>query len=156
ALRGGFHSLTPADRVRLLRDRLAILEPGGPGASVARRIDDPEMLACATAADRAGRAAIARLLPDFALRPAGKRAAHAPAIPIRQPPGEISLADRWRLILGVKGCDGARARRTAATLDQLYGGSARAGRGQRDDLAGGGTEAAMPSAREWINDVNGL
>jgi uncharacterized protein with von Willebrand factor type A (vWA) domain len=38
----------------------------------------------------------------------------------------------------------------------LYGASARAGRGQRNDLAGGGTEAAAPSAREWVNDVNGL
>src|SRR5262249_13831264 len=89
ALRGGFHPWTRAVRGRLLRARLAILDPGGPGAAVARRIDDPEMLACATAADRAGRAAIARLLPDFALRPAGKRGAHAPAIPIRQPPGDI-------------------------------------------------------------------
>ena len=32
ALRGGFHTLTPADRARLLADRLAVLEPGGPAA----------------------------------------------------------------------------------------------------------------------------
>ncbi len=76
--------------------------------------------------------------------------------PITAPPGEISLPDRWRLILGVKGCGGARARRAASALDQLYGDSAREGRGQRDDLAGGGTNAASPSAREWIDDVTGL
>src|SRR5439155_27278575 len=51
ALRGGFQTLTPADRARLLGDRLAVLEPGGPAATAARPIDDPVSLACATAAD---------------------------------------------------------------------------------------------------------
>jgi hypothetical protein len=157
ALRGGFQTLTPADRARLLSDRLAVLEPGGPGTAAARRIDDPEMLACATAADRAGRAAIAQLLPEFSLREAGRSDAHAPTIRIGDPPGEVTLADRWRLVLGVKGCSSAKGCRAASTLDQLYGASARAGRGQRNDLASrGGTEAASPSAREWIDDVNGL
>jgi hypothetical protein len=157
ALRGGFQVCTPADRARLLSDRLAVLEPGGPVARAARAIDDPAALACATAADRAGRTAIAGLLPDFALREPAKSDTDAEWIPISQPPGEISLADRWRLVLGVKGCNSAKARRAASALDQLYGASARAGRGHREDLAGrGGTEAASPSAREWVNDVNGL
>ncbi len=157
ALRGGFQSLTPADRTRLLRDRLAILEPNGPAATAARSIDDPVALACAIAADRAGRTAVARLLPDFALRERGRSDANAPMIRISEPPGEITLADRWRLVLGVKGCNSAKAKRAASALDQLYGASCRPGRGQRDDLAGGGgTEAASPSAREWVNDVNGL
>lgn len=157
ALRGGFESLTAADRARLLDDRLAILEPGGPAGVGARRIDDPELLACVLAADRAGRAAIARLLPDFSLPVSGKGDAHAAPIRINAPPGEITLADRWRLVLGVKGCTGAKGCRAALALDELYGASARAGRGQRADLAGGGgTEAAAPTAREWIDDVNGL
>jgi hypothetical protein len=157
ALRGGFQGLPAADRARLLSDRLSVLEPGGPAATGGRRIDDPELLACATAADRAGRAAIAQLLSDFSLRQPGKSEAHAAMIPISNPPGEIPLADRWRLVLGVKGCKSPTAFRAARALDQLYGASARAGRGQRDDLAGrGGTEAPSPSAREWINDVNGL
>lgn len=157
ALRGGFQTLTPADRARLLDDRLAVLDPDGRAVKVLRPIDDPEMLACATAADRAGRAAIAQLLPDFSLREPGKNHAHATTIRISEPPGEITLVDRWRLVLGVKGCNTAKGRRAASTLDQLYGASARPGRGQRNDLAsGGGTEAASPSAREWINDVNGL
>ena len=33
ALRGGFQTLTPADRARLLSDRLAVLEPGGPATT---------------------------------------------------------------------------------------------------------------------------
>jgi hypothetical protein len=157
ALRGGFQAVTPSDRARLLNDRLALLEPAGPAATTSRPIDDPESLACAIAADRAGRAAIAELLPDFVLRAPGKHEAHAATIRVSEPPGEISLADRWRLILGVKGCNSQKARRAASTLDQLYGGSVRADRGDRDDLAGrGGTEAASPSAREWIDDVDGL
>jgi hypothetical protein len=156
ALRGGFHVLTPADRVRLLRDRLAMLEPDGPAAAPIASVGDPETLASAMAADRAGRAAIARLLPDLALREPGRSDAHAAPIRITEPPGEISLADRWRLILAVKGCNSPRARSAARTLDELYGVSAREGRGHRDDLAGGGSEAASPSAREWVNDVRGL
>jgi Mg-chelatase subunit ChlD len=156
ALRGGFQSLTLADRARLLNDRLAVLEPGGP-ATAARHIDDPERLARALAADRAGRAAVARLLPDFMLREPGKGEAHAALFRVSDPPGEITLAERWRLVLGVKGCQSPRARRAATTLDQLYGASCRAGRGQRDDLAGrGGTEPPAPSAREWVEEVNGL
>lgn len=157
ALRGGFQIWPPADRARLLTDRLAVLQPGGPAVTATRRIDDPEILACAMAADRAGRAAIARLLPDFALRDPGKTDAHAALVSVSEPPGEISLADRWRLILGVKGCASPKARRAASTLDQLYGVSTRGDRGHRPDLAGGGgTEAASPSSREWIDDVDGL
>lgn len=158
ALRGGFQSLTPADRARLLSDRLTLIEPNGPAATGGRHIEDPEMLACVIAADRAGRSAIAQLLPNFTLPVFGKSDAHAINVPIHAPPGEISLADRWRLILGVKGCSTAKGRRAASTLDQLYGASTGAGQGHRADLAGqgGGTEAAAPSVREWIGEVNGL
>ena len=157
ALRGGFHSLTPADRARLLSDRLAVLELHGPGTAATSHIEDPEKLAIATAADRAGRRAISQLLPDFALREAGRSHVNAPMIRIGEPPGEITLADRWRLVLGVKGYSSPKGCRAASTLDQLYGASARAGRGQRSDLSNrGGTEPASPSAREWIKDVNGL
>src|SRR5262249_3409795 len=48
ALRGGFQTLTAADRTRLLSDRLAVLEPGGSAALGTRFIDDPVALACAT------------------------------------------------------------------------------------------------------------
>ncbi|WP_165220084.1 DUF5682 family protein [Aquisphaera insulae] len=157
ALRGGFHVLTPADRARLLVDRLAVLEPGGSAATGARVIDDPIALACATAADRAGRAAIASLLPEFTLRAYGKSDSHAAPARIGEPPGELTLAERWRLVLGVQGSRTAKGRYAASTLDQLYGRGAREGRGHRADLAGGGgTEAASPSAREWVDDVNGL
>ena len=158
ALRGGFQTLTPADRARLLSDRLAVLEPGGPAATAARRIDDPVALACATAADRAGRAAIARLLPDFALREPGKSDAHAAHDSHQRAAGRDHLGrslaagpGRERLQQCRK-ADAPRRRSISSTAPA----PARAA-DRRDDLAGrGGTEAASPSAREWINDVNGL
>jgi hypothetical protein len=130
ALRGGFQILAPADRARLLADRLAVLEPGGPAAVRAQAFHDPESFAAAVAADRAGRAAIARLLVEFVVREPGNRGAHAEMIRISDPPGEITLADRWRLVLGVKGCGSAKSKRAASALDQLYGASKREGRGR--------------------------
>lgn len=157
ALRGGFETLTPADRARLLSDRIELLEPGGSAVVGNRPIHDPIALASATAADRAGRAAIARLLPEFSLRKPGKTDPHAVPVPISEPPGELTLTERWRLVLGVQGCKTAKGRLASRTLDQLYGASAREGREGRDDLDGrGGSEAASPSAREWVNDVNGI
>jgi Family of unknown function (DUF5682) len=100
ALRGGFQTLTPADRAFLLNDRLAVLEPGGPAAHAVQAIGDPVSFAAATSADRAGRRAIAQLMPDLLLRGPRKSDAHAALVRITEPPGEIILADRWRLVLG--------------------------------------------------------
>lgn len=156
ALRGGFRSIAPADRVFLLHDRIAALEPDGPRTD-ARPYDDPEAMAAARGADRAGRAAIARLLPDFSLRPAGKSEFGVPRVRVSEPPGQISLVERWRLILGVQGCASPKACRVATALDQLYGASECANRGRRQSFSNrGGVEAASPSPREWIDEVNGL
>ena len=96
ALRGGFQSLAPADRTRLLEDRLAILEPGGPAATRTRPIGDPVLLAAAAAADRAGRAAIARLLPDYMVREIGRHDARP------RPTGSVShpARSRWQTVGG--------------------------------------------------------
>src|SRR5262249_23162184 len=109
-----------------------------------------------TAADRAGRAAIAKLLPDLTLRAPGQTAVDAELVRIAEPPGTITLAERWRLILGVKGSNSPAARRAASTLDQLYGAGERFERGRRNDLSGGGNEAPTPSAREWVDDVQAI
>jgi hypothetical protein len=159
ALRGGFSAISPADRVSLLRDRIAILEPGGPTTSGRSANDDPAAVAISLAADRAGRAAIAELMPEYAIRDSPWMDVDAKLLPVGEPPGEIGLTDRWRLVLGVKGCGAQRARHAASTLDQLYGASARAGRGQREDLSindRGGTEAPSPAPRDWVADVEGL
>ncbi len=159
ALRAGFQSLAPNDRARLLRDRLLILQPDGPAARGHRIIDAPELLAAATTADRAGRAAVADLLPELKLRDVTRTDVEATARSISEPPGEIRLADRWRLVLGVQGSTSPRARRLASTLDQLYGTSTSEGTGGRADLVGpgqGGSEKAQPSVRQWVEDVGSL
>ncbi|MFF3857255.1 DUF5682 family protein [Micromonospora sp. NPDC002575] len=155
ALRGGFDALTPAARERLLD-------------TVAERLGDrldlslsapPELLARWAAADAAGRAVLlARALPvpdpDAGTVDApvggGDRAAVAPG-------GGLAPADRWRLLLGRQPDRlPADARRYARALDELYG----AGRGEGGiDLgpsAGGGQEAAFPTAREWAEELEAL
>ncbi|PQO40595.1 VWA domain-containing protein [Bremerella cremea] len=159
ALRGGFQSISPNERARILCELIETLEPDGPGSSRRIMLENPIALAAASSADRAGREAVRHLLPNFVIREPGKSDAYSHPISISDPPGEISLTDRWRLVLGVQGSRGAKSRRVASTLDELYGGSARPGRGHRDDLvppSRGGTESATPSAREWLDDVMGL
>ncbi|TDC59731.1 VWA domain-containing protein [Micromonospora sp. KC207] len=154
ALRGGFDVLTPAARERLLH-------------TVAERLGDrldlalsapPELLARWAAADAAGRAALlARDIPipdppaDAAGAPTGGANRAAPA------GTGLAPADRWRLLLGRQPDRlPADARRYARVLDELYG----AGRGEGGiDLghaAGGGQEAAFPTAREWADELEAL
>ncbi|MET8981105.1 DUF5682 family protein [Streptomyces sp. NPDC004539] len=181
ALRGGFDSLTPAGRDRLL-------------STVTERLGDrldlsltapPELLAMWTAADAAGLAALTALglpLPPTgptaeptALRlptpGTGPAAEQAPPVPAprptpalrRAPASRLTPADRWRLLLG-RETDRLpdHARRYAHALDELYG----SGRGEgSDDLAtsggggrggGGGQEASFPTAREWSEELTAL
>lgn len=158
ALRKGFQAIAPHDRTRLLKDRLLLLEPAGPTGSTLRLAADPEQLARNLTADRGGRAAVAQLFPEFPLQITNRKDAYAEHTRISDPPGELKLADRWRLILGVKGCTAPRAKQVAAALDQLYGRSEREGREEQGDLSHGrgGTEDATPGVREWIEDVNRL
>ncbi|MGW7357225.1 DUF5682 family protein [Streptomyces sp. NPDC054802] len=186
ALRGGFDTLSPAARDRLL-------------AAVEERLDaprladtdgvDPAALAVWARADLTARESLRSLglLPP----PAGAVAARTPASdtspvsdasprsadsPDTSPgsadshdsspdsadsPGVqdrfLAPADRWRLVLG---------RRTdrlppsaaplATALDQLYG--AGRGEGSRGDLggAGGGREAPYPGVREWSQELAAL
>ncbi|SMF50806.1 DUF5682 family protein [Streptomyces sp. Amel2xC10] len=165
ALRGGFDTLSPAGRGRLLdtvTERLGDRLDLSLGAS-------PGLLALWTAADAAGLAAVTSLglptgapegsaegagivvpdEPDHAEDPSG--AEHAPRA--------LSPTDRWRLLLGRESEKlPAGARRYAHALDELYGG----GRGEgssdldRESGAGGGQEAAFPTAREWAEELDAL
>lgn len=157
ALRGGFQLLPPDERARLLSDRMAMLEPGGHASNPGVRIEDPLMTATVIAADRAGRAAIAALLPEFPVSELSPNGNLHNDIENPTPPGEIGLADRWRLILAVKGCQSNSGQRLARALDELYGRSTSEGTSERADLANsGGTEKPAPAAREWIEEVRGL
>ncbi|MFF0201478.1 DUF5682 family protein [Streptomyces sp. NPDC005017] len=203
ALRGGFDTLSPAGRDRLLgtvTERLGDRLDLSLGAS-------PRLLALWTAADAAGLAAVASLgLPTGTeANPAGSADSAAPqdtpqALPAATPPQatapipeataptpepeavpepdsvpgggttsapgdgttpapHLSPADRWRLLLGRESEKlPSGARRYAHALDELYG----TGRGEgasdlgREGGAGGGQEAAFPTAREWAEELDAL
>ncbi|MFI2204866.1 DUF5682 family protein [Streptomyces sp. NPDC020192] len=179
ALRGGFDTLSPAARERLLsavEQRLGGERPDDTGAV------DPAALAVWTRADLTARRTLATLglLPPN--RPtgtvtAGEANADGSASPTDPPPGapgthgttpapfppadepRLLPADRWRLVLGRRsGQLGSSARPLATALDELYG-SGR-GEGSRGELsgpgAGGGREAAFPGVREWSEELAAL
>ncbi|GLP68912.1 hypothetical protein TUSST3_55350 [Streptomyces sp. TUS-ST3] len=163
SLRGGFDTLSPAGRDRLL-------------STVTERLGDrldlslsasPQLLALWTAADTAGRAAVTSLRPPLGTglhSTAGTledpqrdepRAAEAPAGPARH----LTPTDRWRLLLGRESERlPQNARRLAHALDELYG----TGRGEgsadlgREGGQGGGQDASFPTAREWAQELDAL
>lgn len=170
ALRGGFDTLSPAARDRLL-DTV--------GKRLGDRIDlaldaPPALLALWGAADAAGLAALKELPPPRTTVPAAPTPAPTPA-PVAsamaettrgpRPPAptgpRLAPADRWRLLLGrERDRLPAAARRYAHALDELYG----AGRGEgASDIEsgqargqGGGQEASFPTAREWSRELEAL
>ncbi|CAM5257888.1 vWA domain-containing protein [Streptomyces griseomycini] len=178
ALRGGFDTLSPAARDRLLaavEERLGtahIADTGGVG---------PAALATWTGADLAARETLRSLglLPA----PGGGPAEDGPVSPesgvpgggdpgdgvpedgtaeAAAPPAEDRLlapADRWRLLLGRRADRlPPSAAPLATALDELYG-SGR-GEGSRGDLTGpgtgGGREAPYPGVREWSEELAAL
>ncbi|MFE2278173.1 DUF5682 family protein [Streptomyces sp. NPDC059454] len=159
ALRGGFDTLSPAARDRLLaavEERL--------GSTHVADTDDvaPATLATWTEADFAARGTLRSLglLPA----PGGGSSESAPehsesGAPTTAEEHVLAPVDRWRLLLG------RRADRLppsvsplATALDELYG-SGR-GEGSRGDLTGrgtgGGREAPYPGVREWSEELAAL
>ncbi|MFJ9019640.1 DUF5682 family protein [Streptomyces sp. NPDC102259] len=172
ALRGGFETLSPAARDRLLS---AVEERLGTGRVADTDGLDPAALAAWAGADLAARAALRSLglLPapggDERTPAAGTPTAGAPTAQTSAdesaPAGEDRLdrrlapADRWRLLLGRRSDRlPPSARALATALDELYG-SGR-GEGSRGDLtgpgAGGGREASYPGVREWSQELAAL
>ncbi|MFD4029469.1 DUF5682 family protein [Streptomyces sp. NPDC058637] len=170
ALRGGFDTLSPAARDRLLDtveerlgERVGTLDA-----------DDPAELARRTAADLAARALLTRLgLPvpqpahdDRVPPPTGHPVATRPTVtPATAPPTEVTPsrtlapADRWRLVLGRRPDRlPSGAARLATALDELYG--AGHGEGSRSGLPtsghGGGREPSFPGVREWSEELAAL
>ncbi|OXY88384.1 hypothetical protein BEK98_42115 [Streptomyces diastatochromogenes] len=178
ALRGGFDTLSPAARDRLLsavEERLDERHLADTGAV------DPVALAAWTRADLAAREALGAwgLLPpprqpeavraaaDGAADPTSSQAAadgaadHASGAGHRLASADHRLAptDRWRLLLGRRTDQLPNSARPLATaLDELYG-SGR-GEGSRGDLTGagrgGGREASYPGVREWSEELAAL
>ncbi|MEU8932445.1 DUF5682 family protein [Streptomyces sp. NPDC048409] len=153
ALRGGFDTLTPADRGRLLagvEERLGADQVADTGAV------DPAALATWTRADLAAR----EVLDELGLLPPPRERPEAATVAETPPPPDHRLApaDRWRLLLGRRTDQlPDRARALATALDELYG-SGR-GEGSRTDLGdgtGGGREAPYPGVREWSQELAAL
>jgi len=165
ALRGGFDTLSPAGRDRLLH---TVTERLGDRLDLALAAS-PELLALWAAADEAGRTAVEALWPTprTADLPAPTTAGVRP-VPAPDPSGaaepadavpRIPPTDRWRLLLGSQSDKlPAGARRYAHALDELYG----TGRGEgssdpgRDGGRGGGQDASFPTAREWAEELQAL
>ncbi|MEV0184795.1 DUF5682 family protein [Streptomyces sp. NPDC050625] len=163
ALRGGFDTLSPAARDRLLS---AVEERLGTSHLADTSGIDPDALATWTRADLAAREALAglgllpaprdRAQPEPATEPAATHEEKA------QAPGEahrLAPADRWRLLLGRRTDQLPRSASALATaLDELYG-SGR-GEGSRGNLGGrgrgGGREAPYPGVREWSEELAAL
>lgn len=180
ALRGAFQEFSPADRQRLLRVNLEPLSDRG----VTQRSDndiqeiallgiDPGMwLAHLRAADLHAQGVIEDLLPgmleecrESALIPDG--IADSPQLVSGfAPTGQrrdavISIADRWRMILGIPPQERTLAQRAASRLDDLYGNGS--GEGARDRLSnrlnqspGGGDDVPTPLLAEWSDELTEL
>ncbi|MEU6461361.1 DUF5682 family protein [Streptomyces sp. NPDC046976] len=161
ALRGGFDTLSPAARERLLctvEERLDGERPSDTGDI------EPMALARWTGADLAAREALAAL----GLLPTGRSEQDGstedpgdgivkPAAPTVSGPA-LAPVDRWRLLLGRRSSRlPAAARSLATALDELYGQGR--GEGSRGDMAGrgrGGREASYPGVREWSEELAAL
>ncbi|WP_330321884.1 vWA domain-containing protein [Streptomyces anulatus] len=182
ALRGGFDTLSPAARDRLLD---TVEERLGERVDTLDA-DDPAELARRTTADLAARELLAGLgLPvpppadDRFPPPPGRPTATRPApdtapdatpsdeatsVPSAEvaPARTLAPADRWRLVLGRRADQlPSGAARLATALDELYG--AGHGEGSRGGLPGpggpgprGGREPSFPGVREWSEELAAL
>ncbi|MGW1541950.1 vWA domain-containing protein [Streptomyces sp. NPDC002309] len=168
ALRGGFDTLSPAARDRLLA---AVEERLGTSRVAETDGTDPAALATWARADLTAREALGSLgllgpppeaedggSPDVDVEPSPAFVGEDPAVE----PGVSPLlapADRWRLLLGRRTDQlPPSAGPLATALDELYG-SGR-GEGSRGDLtgagAGGGRRAPYPGVREWSEELAAL
>ncbi|MEV7599295.1 DUF5682 family protein [Kitasatospora sp. NPDC089797] len=163
ALRGGFDTLSPAARDRLLA---LVEERLGARLTALPEQTDPALVARWVRADLAARRGLAGrgLLPPAAPQ-ADRPPVPAPAGRLPGPgtaPGHaLGSAERWRLLLGRPGAGGltGRGARLATALDELYGTGHGEGSGPGlDDRGGrgGGREAPFPGVREWAEELEAL
>ncbi|MER7668392.1 DUF5682 family protein [Kitasatospora sp. NPDC096128] len=169
ALRGGFDTLSPAARDRLLS---LVEERLGTRLAALPEQTDPALVARWVRADLAAR----RVLAGRGLLPAAdagqgqeqgqeQAPAPAPAGGLPHPGHALTPAERWRLLLGRPGAGGlsGRGARLATALDELYGSGHGEGSGPGLDDRGsgrsggrGGREASFPGVREWAEELEAL
>ncbi|MFK0287844.1 DUF5682 family protein [Streptomyces sp. NPDC090499] len=152
ALRGGFDTLSPADRERLLS---VVEERLGVGRVADTGTVDPAALATWTRADLVARETL-RVLGLLPPPRTDREAEPAPAAAV-PPERRLAAADRWRLLLGRRADRLPKPARALATaLDELYG--CGHGEGSRGGFGGtgGGREASYPGVREWSEELTVL
>ncbi len=154
-LREGFEVLSTASRRRVLEVVGERIGDGGGAVDAATEIS-PELLVIAAEADRAGRAAMAAVsLPGSSPSPSPSLSTST-AASVWASPGDISLRDRWRMILGhEREHMTPRAMRGARALDELYGRGH--GEGSREPGgSGGGQDHSFPTVRAWHDEIDAL
>ena len=159
AIRGAFEKIVPQTREQILDGLLQRL----PEDETERltEIADPALASRRFAADNAGREAVKGLLPDLDLS-AELNAADAPVEKrsLESAGQQISLGDRWRLMIGIRRQDdmNAETARAARALDELYGRTESRGRrrDQHSQSPRGGKEAPFPNTREWAEELESL
>ncbi|MCA9067393.1 MAG: VWA domain-containing protein, partial [Planctomycetaceae bacterium] len=157
ALRSGFQVLSPAARDRLLKELLARL-PEDDSPALPQTLD-PEISAARFEADEVGRQAVSELLSDLSWEDSLQPALTEEPKALRVQPGQqLSLPNRWRLILASQPENlPPMAARAAKALDELYGqGQGEGARGRSGGGAGAGQEDAYPGTREWAEDLGEL
>lgn len=172
ALRGGFDVLSPVVRKQLLRIIDARIpqnaRQGSASASTVQSQIEPLVQKAFFEADRAAWEEVCSLLPELltttgtsdssVFSPLGTQGAAGSHL--EPPHHEVSLAERWRLILGIRDDSlSPCSSRAARALDELYGQDR--GEGSRRSLggvpgSGGGDEAPWPSTRVWAEELESL
>lgn len=172
SLRGGFDVLSPAVRKQLLREidaRIGTQAGARAGSTYAPVTNlDPLVLKVLFDADRKAWEEVCSLLPEISKFanvdslsiPTESTAASAMTSPTGKAEHELTLANRWRLVLGVRDESmPPSAQRAARALDELYGQGR--GEGSRRSLggapgSGGGDEAPWPNTRLWAEELGEL
>ena len=156
----GFRSFQPKQRERLLQAKLAALPEG----SVSRLPvpKDPLQVAANRDTDRLARAAIARVLPNLELRTLDPQSFFLSEEKERVTKrlageNELTLADRWRLILGGKP-DSPKGSSVRNAFGDLFGEDDQSGGGDllTPQERSGGTEAPEVDSRKWSERLEKL
>ncbi len=160
AVRGAFEAIAPRARVNMLNALLDRLPDDQ--AERTTNIGDMDLATQRFDADEAGRAALLELMPNLQLADKfGSAAAPEQQRSLTIAGQQISMGDRWRLMIGVTGeeeMDGM-CHRAALALDELYGqccGRGRSRRGGGKSGGGAGREPAFPTTREWSQELESL
>ena len=162
AVRGAFEKIAPQTRRRIL-DALLDRLPDDQAERVSD-IADADLATRRFDADEAARLALAELMPGLELTADLEAAdAETESRSLRVAGQQISMGDRWRLMIGVgdENEEDNMCSRAARALDELYGrcggGRSRSRRSGGSGSGGGaGRGTRFPTTREWSEELESL